>query len=303
MDLRNRPIAITGASSGIGMATALACAQVGMPVAVGARREANLDVLVNRIREQGGRAIAVRTNVDDPADCRRLIERTVEEFGSIYAVMANAGYGVERAVHEMTDESLRAIFETNFFGTMNTIRPALEHMLAGRGSGTGETGPNGHIIMVSSCLSKLGTPWYGAYTATKAAQDHIARAMRLELAASGVLVSSVHPIGTKTEFFTTADRLSGGSFAVHTPDFFMQTPERVARSIVRALRRERGSEVWTSTPIRVLLALATAFPSITDRVLRVHVQRRMRFYQPRPAEGDPESAQASVEPTSGQSGT
>ncbi len=272
IDLAGKPIAITGASSGIGLATAIACAKAGMPVAVMARREDKLTSLVREIEALGGRAIAVPGNVDDPADCARLVARTIEAFGSIYSVFANAGYGIERAMHEMTDAELRSIFETNFFGTMNTIRPALDAMLA---SG------RGHVLICSSCLAKFGTAYHGAYSATKAAQNHIARAMNIELAPKGVRASSVHPIGTRTEFFETARVTSGGQTMLdNSPSMFMQPPERVARAIVACLRRPRP-EVWTSTPVRVFFGLATIFPSFGDRLMRAFVHRRKPSAQSR----------------------
>jgi NAD(P)-dependent dehydrogenase (short-subunit alcohol dehydrogenase family) len=275
IDLAGRPVAITGASSGIGMATALACASAGMRVAVAARRQDRLHALVEQIHRHSAaahpQAIAVRVDVADPDDCRRLVERTMESFGSIHALVANAGYSLERAAHETSDAELRAIFETNFFGTLNTIRPALPHMLAANA---------GHIVIVSSCLSKLGTPFHSAYSATKAAQDHLARGMRLELADRGIRVSSVHPIGTRTELFSVMDSHSGGSAALHTPERFMQPPERIARAIVRELRRGRGGEVWTSTTVRLAMALGTACPGLADRLLQAHVARRGRYYRP-----------------------
>ncbi len=257
MDLAGLSIAITGASSGIGRATAIACAAAGMPVAVGARRLDRLESLVAEIKAAGGRAIALETDVDKPEDCRRLIDATAGAFGSIYAVFANAGYGLEKPIHETPDAELRAIFETNFWGTINTIRPALERMLPAHG---------GHILVCSSCLSKLGMPFHGHYSATKAAQDHIARAMRAELRGTGVHVSSVHPIGTSTELFDRSAERSGSVRAIRTPMFMRQPPERVARAVVRCLRRPRG-EVWTSIPMRLAFAAATAFPGMTDFAL------------------------------------
>ncbi|MFN0133668.1 MAG: SDR family NAD(P)-dependent oxidoreductase [Phycisphaerales bacterium] len=258
IDLRGRPIAITGASSGIGLATAMACAQAGMPVAVAARRIERLEQVVERIKSAGGRAIAVACDVDKPGDSERLVARATEAFGSMYAVFANAGYGLDRAMHECSDADVRAIFETNFFGTLATIRPALAQMLPAR---------RGHVLVCSSCLAKMGTPFHGAYSATKAAQDHIARAMRIELAASGIHVSSVHPVGTRTELFDLMESRSGGKHGLRSPISLMQPPERVARAVVRCLRRPRG-EVWTSAPARWAFVLANAFPSWTDAALR-----------------------------------
>jgi short-subunit dehydrogenase len=257
-DLTNLPIAITGASSGIGMATAIACARAGMPVALAARRADKLEALAKQIRREGGRAIAVQVNVDNPADCETLIQRTVAEFGSVYAVFANAGYGAETPITTSSDADVRAMFETNFFGTLNTIRPALPHLLAaGRG----------HILICSSCLSKLALPWHAVYSATKAAQDHIGRSLYVELRPRGIAVSTVHPIGTTTEFFEQSAARSHGAQPVardaRTPRFMMQPPERVANAIMKSLRRPR-SEVWTSLPVRTAFAFLSAFPGLRD---------------------------------------
>ncbi len=268
IDLRGRPIAITGASSGIGRATALACARAGMPVALGARRRDKLDTVVTEIASFGGSAVAVPADVVRAEDCRRLIDLAHAEFGGLYAVFANAGYGFEKPLLDTTDDEIRAIFETNFYGTLNTIRPALPGLL---GSGAG------HILVCSSSISKLGSPYFSPYSASKAAQDHIARALRIELAGSGVHVSSVHPIGTTSEFFERVDQRSGGrSIGVRTPETFMQSPERVARAVLRCLHRPRG-EVWTSAPARLGLALATAFPGVADHVLVRYARRRNRI--------------------------
>lgn len=258
IDLRGKPIAITGASSGIGLVTALACAREGMPVALAARRQDRLRELESEIHRQGGKAISVLCDVTDPSDCRRLVDRTLEAFGSIYGVYANAGYGIEGSVHELTDKAWRDIFEVNFWGTLNTIRPALPHMLqAGKG----------HIVICSSVVSKMGIPTLAAYTATKAAQDHIGRAMRVELHGR-VFVSTVHPIGTNTEFSQVVTQQSGNRpRTARSPEGFRQTPEQVAEAIVKCLKRPRG-EVWTSWPARMLAAIGTAAPGFADYVLR-----------------------------------
>lgn len=268
IDLSGKPIAITGASSGIGAATAVACAAAGMPVALGARREDKLRAVVERVRAAGGRAVAVQMDVCSESDCRRLVERTVAEFGSIYAVFANAGYSVESPIARMSDADMRAIFECNFFGSLNVIRPALAQIRRSAGS------PKGHVLLCSSCLAKVPVPLNGAYSATKAAQNHIGRAMRMELAGDGIEVSTVHPVGTKTEFFEEMARRSGVDKSVqHVPDVFMQKPEKVARAVVRCLRRPRA-EVWTSLGTRLGMAVCVALPGVEDFYLRRMVSRR-----------------------------
>src|SRR5690606_522680 len=131
--LDGKPIVITGASSGIGRAAAVACAAEGMPVTVIARRGDRLDALVSEIEAAGGRALAAPGDVVRAGDCERAVERCVERFGSVYAVFACAGFGAQSAVHETPDADLREMFEVNFFGSLNIIRPALEVMLAADG--------------------------------------------------------------------------------------------------------------------------------------------------------------------------
>lgn len=260
IDLTGKPILITGASSGIGRETALHCARAGMPVVLAARRAEKLNDAVAQITREGGRAIAVPLDVDDPAACTTAVARCIDAFGSIYSVFANAGYGVEAPVHETTNEMFRAIFETNFYGTLNIIRPALDHM---------KTARQGHILICSSCLAKFAVPYYAAYSATKAAQSHVGRAMNIELRPFGIRTSTVHPIGTRTEFFDTTARNSadGTKMSEHTPKAFMQKSSTVARAVVRCLKRPRV-EVWTSLPVHLGMSLATFTPGFSDLFLR-----------------------------------
>jgi len=270
VDLAGKPIIITGASSGIGWATAIACAREGMPVVVAARREDRLRKLVEQIASEGGRALAVRCDVDSIDDCKRLVHRCTAAFNAIYAVFANAGYGFERPVHAMSDSELEGIVRTNFQGTLNVLRPALDAIMK-----RPATDHRGHLLLCSSCVSKIGLPYHSAYSLTKAMQDHIGRAMRLELEEFGVHVSTVHPIGTRTEFFEKVKTLSGGDrISPTTPEGMMQSPEVVAKAIVRCLRKPRG-EVWTSTKMRWTLALATAFPEWGDRALRKRLRAKL----------------------------
>jgi NAD(P)-dependent dehydrogenase (short-subunit alcohol dehydrogenase family) len=273
IDLSGKPIAISGASSGIGAATALACARAGMPVALGARRIDKLDAIVARIRQGGGRAIAVQTDVTRPEDCRHLVDAAAAEFGSLYSVYANAGYGCEAAIADMADDQVRDMFETNFFGTLSLIRAALPHLL--------ENPPphRGHILICSSCVAKMALPYYGVYSATKAAQSHIGRAMNLELRPHCIHVSNIHPIGTRTEFFDQVKNRTGVATLVeHTPQGLLQSPDYVAAKTIACLQRPR-SEVWTGPKgafVRFGMSVCTLFPRIGDFALKNMIAKRMR---------------------------
>jgi len=238
-----------------------------MKVGLMARREDRLQQIADQITDQIGADQSCITvgSVDSDEDCARAIQECESRFGPLHAVLANAGYGGEQPCHTMSMDDTRAMFETNFYGSLRLVLPAIEGF---------KERSVGHAIMVSSCLSKLGLPQYGAYCATKAAQDHFCRAMRLELHNSGVHVSSVHPIGTKTEFFDEAAKRSGGSLKLTgSSQRGMQSPEKVARAIVQCLGKPKG-EVWTSIPVRIAMAATVVAPSLTDWGLRVAMRKR-----------------------------
>lgn len=263
IDLTDKPILISGASSGIGAATAIACANAGMKVALMARREDKLQAVADRIGAE--QCCIIVGSVDSTEDCNRALEESQSKFGPLYAVLANAGYGTEQPCHDLGFDEIHAMFETNFYGSLRLVQPAIV--------GFKERGA-GHALMVSSCLSKIGLPYYGPYCATKAAQDYFCRAMRLELASTGVHVSSVHPIGTKTEFFDEAAKRSGGDLDFSSSSGrFMQSPDRVAKAIVRCLGKPKG-EVWTSFPVRLALACTVAAPGLTDWALKRAMKKR-----------------------------
>ena len=263
-ELQNRVAVITGASSGIGAATALAMSRAGMRVVLAARRADRLEELAADIRAHGGEAVVVETDVAQVASSEKLLTHATRAFGVVDVVFANAGYGAEMAVHDMSMLEIREMFEVNFFSATELITLAARDMIA--------QNRRGHLLMTSSCLSKFTIPYLGMYAATKAAQAMVTRSMRFELAAHGIEVSSVHPVSTATEFFQQASLRGGidpqGKIVPdHAPKMFIQTPEQVANAIVRCLRKPK-SEVWTSLIVRLASGLINAFPGMYDISLR-----------------------------------
>ena len=275
INLAEKPIIITGASSGIGAATAIACAEAGMPVALAARRTDKLEAVAQTIRNRGGKAIAIACDVTDPAACIALVEQAERELGPIYSIYANAGYGEKMNILDMPDDRLRAIFETNFFGTINAIRPAAERMIQRK---------SGHILICSSCLSIFPMPHYSAYSATKAAQHHIGRALNIELARQGIFTSTIHPVGTRTELFDIMAQRNGAPAGSGKNNRLMQHPNRVAHAIVRCLRKPKP-EVWTSFAARHSMLLAAHTPRLTNFLLK-------RMVKPAPAQDRTKSTTA-----------
>lgn len=275
-NLQNKTILISGASSGIGRATALACAWAGMNVSIAARRTDKLEKLAKQVSDLNRKAHFFTCDVSQPQQVKAWVQEAHNTMGRVDAVYANAGYGLSSPAMEMSLSQHRAIFETNYFGTVHLLREALPYL---------GTTPDGlkHLLICSSCLSELGPPASGVYAATKAAQDMLAQSMRAELAGEGYSVTSIHPVGTKTEFFDQAKKNTPPEHAksLNTPDFFMQTPEKVASRIVGALRRP-CAEVWPMRSARFIAALATAMPGVTAWAL----QRKYAQKHNPPARGD-----------------
>lgn len=260
-NLKDKVILITGASSGIGAATAAACAQAGMHVCLVARRKDKLEEQSQAIEKLGGKSQVFAADVWHDYEMAQAFDACWSAFGRLDAVYANAGYGQVVNVMDMTPADERAMFETNYFGTTRTLRLALP-MLKKTDDGLK------HMLLCSSAASEIGLPTLGVYSATKAAQDSVAGALRAELHDDGFSVTSVHPIGTKTDFM----RVAGDSENKNTPAALQQTPEKVARHTVAALRKPRP-EVWPSGMTRLGLALGTASPRFAAWAMRRHYRK------------------------------
>jgi NADP-dependent 3-hydroxy acid dehydrogenase YdfG len=192
--LKDTVVAITGASAGIGRATARELIGAGARVVLGARRADRLEALE---REFPGRAVAVPMDVRIPDDARRLVSTAVERFGRLDSLVANAGIGMYGGILDLTDEALATMLDTNVGGTVWPIRAALPEMLkAGRGD----------IVIVASVAGFRGGADEAVYAATKFAQVGLAGSLDRELRQKGIRVTTIGPAGTATEFAIGAGR-------------------------------------------------------------------------------------------------
>jgi short-subunit dehydrogenase len=269
----DRPVAIiTGASAGIGAATAVELARTGHDLVLVARRRERLAEVAARASDAAKRLVRteiVTADVSHAGTATRILDEAERAFGRFDVVYANAGYGLERPMHRMTSDELRSMFETNFFSSTELCNEAARRLIA--------AGRGGHLLMCSSCVAKFTLPSFGAYSASKAAQAHVARAMAYELRPYGIMVSSVHPVTTATEFFEVVrEALEDGErqqYAIHDLNkFFVQRPEKVARAIARSIGTSR-TEIWTSLPTRVAAGVITAFPWLLDIAVRATRRR------------------------------
>jgi uncharacterized protein len=229
------------------------------------------------VRGVGGEAMAVRADVSDPRQVHDVMQRAVDRFGRIDALLANAGFG---AFHEMIDpmhrELERRMWETNYFAVVECIRSASRIMIA---QNTG-----GHILINSSVSALTGLPYKGTYAATKGALHALAASLRLELDEHSIYVTSIYPAATETEFSSVAHALTGPDTPrPRTPRLLVQTPEFVAGRIVRCLRRPRP-EVWPSSGSHLAAAIWALYPRLRTAFFRSYTRDARRRLTEAPKE-------------------
>lgn len=241
--LSGRVAIVTGASSGIGAATARELARQGARVVLAARREEELRAQVEDITTHGGEAIVVPTDVTVPQQLDHLVARTLEAYGRIDILVNNAGIGWARSFAKTSPDEITHMIEVNLLGALLLTRAVLPGMLERR---------RGTIISVASVAGLIAVD--PLYSATKYGLRGAMLSLRRQLRGSGVAVSLVTPGFIRTKI-TRSNRLP------------MPSPEVVARTIARLPVSPRR-EVVVPRYYRVPVWLDRAFPWLADLVLR-----------------------------------
>ncbi len=261
MSLNGRVAAITGASSGIGLAVATHLARAGVAVVLGARRTALLDATAVQIVAAGGRAAVLTMDVSREADVVALAAAATRQFGRLDIMICNAGFGYYGTIEDTPSDVMQRMMDVNYMGTYYGARAALPIFRAQR---------SGHLIFVSSIVGRRGIAFMGGYSATKAAQAGLAESLRTEFAGTPIRVSCVYPISTRTEFHDAMTRDYGHVVTGLGPK---QSVDDVARAIVRCVERPRP-EVYPHALSRVLTLMNHAAPALTDRFVKKFGRRR-----------------------------
>ena len=262
MNESNQPVAIvTGASAGIGKAAALELAGKGYIVYLAARRADKLNEIADACRQKGQSAVAVPTDVADAAGVQALVDRAVAEAGRLDVMINNAGYGIFARVGETSDADMKRIMDVNYMGVFYGCKAAAAVMMRQK---------SGHIFNVSSVIGKRGTPFHGAYCATKFAVAGLTEALRVEMRPYRVRVTLVCPALTETEFF---DHSSGGGAAKSSFVNFkkLMPADAVARKMVNVIGKKRPEIVFTAGGKFLVLASAI-WPKLADRMMRFYFE-------------------------------
>jgi len=190
IDLSGTVVAITGASSGIGEATALAAARAGAAVALAARRADRIEALAQRIADAGGRALAIPADVGDEAQARAFVTRAHAELGRLDALVNNAGVMLLGPVDGAPTEEWRRMIHVNVFGVLYCTHAAVPLMREQGG---------GHVVTVSSVAGRVARPGSGVYALTKFGVRAFSESLRQEVARHGIRVTVIEPGAVATE--------------------------------------------------------------------------------------------------------
>ncbi len=232
-DLTGKVVLITGASSGIGAAVAVAFAQRGVNVVATARDAKRLGDLQSQIAAlptPHGDLLTISADVRAAMAMQHTVAETIARFGRLDILIANAGIGQRGSLIDTSWDDLDAVLRTNIDGVLHSVRAAVPAMRAHGG---------GHIVVVSSVVANMITPYTAIYSASKAAVSSLARALRYELEADHIGVSDILVGRTATAF--NERRLGASGYAGRAPRLPIMTPEFVADGIVRAVEHNQAT--------------------------------------------------------------
>ncbi|MGS2613558.1 SDR family oxidoreductase [Micromonospora sp. LZ34] len=261
--LADATVVITGASSGIGTATAYALARRGTAVVLAARTETALHQVARNCRDLGGRALVVPTDVTDPAAMERLAARAVAEFVRIDGWVNNAAVSAVGLFDEIPVQEFRRVLEVNLLGAVYGTRAALPHLGAAGG---------GVLVNNASVLAEVAMPYQSAYNVTKHGIRGLADTVRQELRVTGrgnISICTVLPATIDTPFYRHTANHSGRELVPPPPVY---PPEVVAETIVRMLRRPRR-EAYAGGAARLIGLQWRLAPALVERTLGWYAHR------------------------------
>lgn len=255
MNLKEKVVIITGASSGIGKAIVQQVAEQGAHLVLVARREETLQEIAKNLKHRfDTQALVMAMDVTQPENIEQLVSHTLAEFGRIDILVNGAGYGEFKRATEFSYQEIQDMFRLNTFAMMY-LSQLIAFEMAQQGSG--------HIFFVASIAGKIATPASSVYSASKFAIIGYANALRLELQEAGIQVTTVNPGPVDTPFF---DRNESVQSYYHRIKSWSMTPDYVAKRIVNAMNRANGTTREINVPFALNVAskMYAIFPKIAD---------------------------------------
>jgi short-subunit dehydrogenase len=252
--LKGKVVLLTGGSRGLGPVIADALARRGANIALAARSQRSLDVVAAHLQESGSKVLAMPIDLRQGPQREKLVADVLQEFGRIDVLINNAGLETEGPFAELPWASIQETIEVNLVAPMALTRLVLPGMLERKA---------GHIVNISSIAGKSGAPYAAAYSGTKAGLAEWTRALRLELANTGVHFSTIFPgyvrdVGMFAKFGVQPPWLVGSC-----------APSQVAKAVVDAIEKNRREKIVNSRPLRYSFVANELSPAIGDWLMGI----------------------------------
>ena len=232
----NKVVIVTGASSGIGEATAREFAANGSKVMLAARSENKLANIVSEIKSGGYEAAYIKTDVSIEEDCRNLVQKTVEKYGTVNILINNAGLSMRASFNQVNLGVLKTLMDVNYWGTVYCTRYALPYLVANKGS----------LVGVSSIAGFHGLPGRTGYSASKFAIHGFLETIRIENLKNGLHVMIIFPGFTSSEIrkhALTADGTEQGESP--REEGKLMSPEYVAKWVLKGIKKKKRNKILT----------------------------------------------------------
>lgn len=258
-------ILITGASSGIGAATARLFASEGFKIVLAARRREKLHALAGEIQEIGAESLVIPTDISQLDQIDNLVSKSLNHFGQIDILLNNAGLGRLAWLDKLDPQKdIDFQIQVNLTGLIQTTRAILLHMIERQ---------QGHIINMGSIAGLIATPTYSVYAATKYGLRGFTEALRREVSIHGIKVTGIYPGGVATEFGEKAGIKR--KTKVSTPPFLKLTAEDVAQSVLDVITKPYRAVIIPGL-MRPAVWLSVIFPGLVDKIIERRFTRRER---------------------------
>lgn len=263
MKLANKVAVITGASSGIGKALAIAMADEGAKLVLGARNKEKLDEVITDITFKGQEAIAIQTDVSDENDCKNLIISAYEKYARVDILVNNAGISMRALFNDSKVDVLKKLMDVNFWGTVYCTKYALPYLLESKGT----------VVGVSSIAGYKGLPGRTGYSSSKFAMHGFLESLRIENLKTGLHVLIACPGFTASNIRNTALNAEGTQQGESPRDESkMMSAEEVAKHIIEAIIRRKDRLTLTSQGKTTVL-LNKLFPRFMDKMVYNHMAK------------------------------
>ncbi len=261
MNPTNRTVILTGATQGIGRATAQVLAEAGCKLALVARSAGSLHALADRLNSEGYPALAIPADVGDTGQAPAIVAKTIAAFDKLDVIINNAAIGVRDQVLDLDEAEGRRVMDVNYFGPLALIQAAVPHLQAN---------PDGGLILnISSIVGRRAMPGIAGYCASKGALEKMGESLRIELKPDNIRVSTVYPGVTNTDF----NRNSLGHSQAGRQGREGVPPARVAQTILKTIRREKR-DVFITLFDRTFVTVSMLLPWLMDYLLTRHFTQR-----------------------------